>query len=300
MLNGREKQVIKTLIDSLVENIDSKKIIKSGFNVNSIIFDILHLTNNRKSKLLRQSSEIFLSENVSKLLDDGYVKRMDVGGNVKYAITFKGISTGLELFYDMPLNEQYQELIRLLDQKVYADVESGDLNWKEKIAVTALFTLGCITEKSAMNLQLEKNRDLFEDYLNQMAEILYKFAILDKKYDLPTTTGEPKASYLMRAQTTKLGRKTDHIYKFIPGGKGYYLDLLQDGMIKTSQSNYLLNKIVPKFDSTVDYQEFKNELLRSARNYQSKFISIEISSLTTIEVMNALNEYFDREIWNHM
>ncbi len=103
----KKTQILKSLFDSLTAEINKKKIIKQGFESNTLLFDLFSLNNNRKSKIFQNSSELFLPDSLENLITKRLVQELDVNGTTKYTLSFRGISESLELFHGYNKVDQF-------------------------------------------------------------------------------------------------------------------------------------------------------------------------------------------------
>ncbi|MHA1973138.1 MAG: hypothetical protein ACTSW1_09105 [Candidatus Hodarchaeales archaeon] len=293
----KEEKILQTLLESLIDEVNKKKIIKQGYEQESLLYDLFYLSNNRKSKLFQSSSVMFLPDSAEKLAKAGYIQELDINGTTKYALSFLGVSEALQLFHKYDKKNQFSDFLKQNDEKYQKITVTGELNWREELAIITLLFLGCVTENSALKLNNELNRDNFETLMKTNISILAKYGVFDKNHELPKSRGEPRSTLFMRSRINDLARKTNHIYKNIGSGEGYYLDIVDNNQIDVEKVNYLLKKIFRRYNPEIGYNELKNDLMENARSYQSKFISINFKSGTLIDLLDAINNFFNREIW---
>jgi hypothetical protein len=298
MLNVRNEQILKTLTQSLVAQIDKKRIISNGFDPNSVLYDIFNLNNNRKSKLFQASSEVLIPENMRDLIEKGLVQELDISGTMRYTLSFKGLVTAIELFYGASRDDQFNNFLKLSDERYKSTTITGELNWREKLAIITLLTLGCVSQNTAMNLNNPLNREHFEKLLEDNIIILENYKVFEKHYELPQTRGEPKATLFMRSRINDLSRKTNHIYRNLGGGEGYYLDILSEESVDPEKTKYLLTRIFERYDPEIEYTALKNALTEKGRTHQSKFLSVSFNSRNIIQIISILDDFFERDIWN--
>ena len=294
----KQEQMIKVLLESLIGEIEKKKIIKHGFVKESFLYDLFNLNNNRKSRLLQNSSELFLPNSIDSLVEQNLVQQLDVNGHDKYALSFLGISYALELMYGYEKIEQFSDFLDLSDKRYQKITVTGELNWREELALVTLLFLGCVSLESAMNLNNPLNRENFEKLLETNIVILEKNGIFEKQYELPETRGEPRSALFMRSRINDLARKTNHLYKNIGRGEGYYLDLLENERVNVEKTHYLLKKIIGKYNPSINYTELKNDLVENARAYQAKFLSVRFESGNMMDLLDTISDFFDRQIWD--
>ena len=294
-LASREKDALVRLYDNFQYEINKSKVIKR-YDPSSIIYELLTVTKNNRSSILTNIS-VTLTDDVSTNLENlGLLQSLDVQGIKKWTITLQGLSYIISAYDSLSFFDQFSNLLRCYDSKFKLDSKK-QLEWKEKLVTLSLILMVSTSKTSAIVLDNSSNRTLFEELLSRTLSCLNRHNIFEKKRKLPKSKGgEPMATLIVRSGISDLPAKTNDIYVNLGGGEGYYLDIEQSLELDKEKMWFLMNLIFEHYDTSVNYDELKTELINISEQYSTQMMTRNVNSRILFDILNKIDEYFNIEI----
>ena len=296
-LESHEKDTLVRLYDNLQYEIKKSRVIKR-YDPNSIIYELLIVTKNNRSSILTNIS-VTLTDDVSNNMENlGLIQSLNVQGIKKWTITLQGLTHIISVIESLSIYDQYTSLLRCFDSKFKLE-SKNQLEWKEKLVTLSLILMVSTSKNSAIVLDNSSNRALFEEVLSRIISCLNRHNIFEKKRKLPKSKGgEPKATLIVRSGISDLPAKTNGIYVNLGGGEGYYLDIEQNLELDKEKMWFLMNLIFEHYDTSVNYNELKTELINISEQFSTQMMTRNVNSRILFDILNKIDEYFNIEINN--
>ena len=296
-LERREKDALVRLYDNFQYEIKKNKIIKK-YDPCSIIYELLTVTKNNRSSILTNIS-VTLTDDVANNLENlGLLQSLNVQGIKKWTITLQGLSYIISDYDSLSIYDQYASLLRCFDSKFKLESKK-QLEWKEKLVTLSLILMVSTSKTSAIVLDNSSNRTLFEELLGSTLSCLNRHNIFEKKRKLPKSKGgKPMATLIVRSGISDLPAKTNDVYVNLGGGEGYYLDIEQNLELDKEKMWFLMNLIFEHYDTSVNYNELKTELINISEQFSTQMMTRNVNSRILFDILNKIDEYFNIEINN--
>jgi len=260
----------------------------------TLIFDLLNMTQNSRSKLFSGSGTWVAPEVTDNMLQQGVIQKVVSEDNEKYALTFKGIAECIRMKYDKGLQEQFLKLLELSDQKFNGTQQSG-LTWKEKLASLSLILVGSTSIASEIRLDDEANKAVLNEVFEKTLECLKKHGIIEKGEELKSTSGEHPVTGAMR-RVNDLTRKTNLYYMNDRSVPGYYFDIEKNGDLDENRVFFLLRRIFEFYDPKCNYREIYNELAKISQLYSPRFRARTMNPNISFSVLKRLKDFLENEV----
>ena len=284
------------LFDSLLYTVKQQlKKAKDNDVHSTLIFDILNMTQNNRSKLFSSSGTWVTSEVIDSMLERGIVQKVVSEENEKYALTFKGITQCIQMKYGVSLQEQFLKLLELSDEKFNGTEQSG-LTWKEKLASLSLILVASASISSEIRLDDEANKTVLNDVFEKTLACLKKFGIIKKSEELKLpASGEHPVLAIMR-RVNDLTRKTNLYYLNDRNANGYYFDIEKNGDLDEKRVFFLLRRIFEYYDPNCDYKTLYTELATISQLYSPRFRGRVMSPNISFTVIRRLKDFMENEV----
>lgn len=260
----------------------------------TLIFDILNMTQNNRSKLFSGSGTWVAPEVTDNMLGQGVIQKVVSEENEKYALTFKGIAECIRMKYNKGLQDQFLKLLELSDQKFNGAQQSG-LTWKEKLASLSLILVGSTSIASEIRLDDEANKAVLNEVFEKTLGCLKKHGIIEKEEELKSTSGEHPVTAIMR-RVNDLTRKTNLYYLNDRSVNGYYFDIEKNGDLNENRVFFLLGRIFEFYDLKCDYREVYEELAKISQLYSPRFRARTMNPNISFSVLKRLKNFLDNEV----
>lgn len=302
-MEEKQDAILLDLLGKLELIINQKDVVKKGFNEDTVVYDLTSLKPNKLATIMSSSSVILSFDNSGRLKENGLVHAVSTFPMEKHALTFKGIVESLKIKYDISLEEQYLDFLKIIDSQYEKTVKKNNLDWKEKLTVLTLLLSMSSSSSSAINIMNnETNQEMLISALHDTLDFLEKYPLLKKsrrKRQLPKKAairGEAPAQFFMRMEGGKnLGRKTNQI--FVRSNAGYYLDIEKNGELDEEKVLLLLTLIFESVNPDINYNALKNDLFNLSEKYLPAYLARDVNLNIKWSLTNRLESFFDVDIW---
>jgi hypothetical protein len=287
------------LLDALAGAMVKSKRVKDDEVPHSLIYELLNMTLNSRSKVFSGSADWLDPKLADNLMEQGLIQKVmsgaDEGG--KFALTFRGIARCIHIKYGKTFEEQFVGFLERTDRKFNTTEQVGFL-WNEKLACLSMVLLASTSPSAAIRLNIEANKNMLTEVFQKTLACLKIHGLVDKDAELKTVSrGESVSSALMSRLYT-LPRKTNHYYKYIGKGSEYFLDIQRDDDVDEKRLFFLLRRIFENYIPACDYGRLYKELAQVSQLYYPRFRSRSVSPKIVLSVLKKLKDFTDREVMN--
>lgn len=264
---------------------------KGALSNESLIFDLIMMTQNNRTKLLTNSAVLITPEIADKMLSRELIQSILSDEGEKFALTFKGIAECIRLKEGRPLEDQFKQLIGLCDKK-FRGIESAELNWKEKLVSLSLILLASTSESSKIRLDIDGNKMSMTEVFKKTIDTLEKYGIISKTDTLKNpASGEHPVVAVMR-RVNNLSRKTNLYYvNDAKDPSSYYFDIEQDGKLNKNKCSFLFRRIFENYNLSCNYRELYEELAIISQQYTPRFRARTLNQTIVFDVLLELKSF---------
>jgi hypothetical protein len=283
------------LFDDLLDVMERLKRIKSDNVPTNLVFEIVKMTENNKSKIFSESASWVSPDLKNALLEQGLIQRIASVEGEKCALTLAGVARCIQIKYGFTLEKQYLGFLSLSDQK-HNTVDQTRFLWDEKLASLSFILLGSTSAVAAIRLNNEQNKIVLTEVFGRVLDTMKKYGMIKQEEELRSVSrGETPVSAMMSRLYT-LPRKTNQYYRFIGKGSEYYFDLEANGSIDDRKLSFLLGRVFERFDPQCDYNKMYSELSRISQSYYPRFLARSANPKVILSVLGLLKEFMVTEI----
>lgn len=297
MDNHKPEIELLKLFDALINTITKLKKIRDDEIPFSLIYELLNMTSNSRSKTFSESSDWLDPELADSLMEQGLIQEIIhiPEGNRKFALTLRGIARCASIRYGKTLGEQFVGFLERTDRRYNTTIQNK-LLWDEKLASLSMILLASTSPSAAIRLNIEANKNMLTKVFQETLVCLKTHRVLNKDEKLKSgSRGEAVSSYLM-SRLNALPPKINHYYKHIGRGSEYFLDIQLNDDIDAKRLLFLLKKIFESYDSTCNYTEVYKDLTRLSQFYYPRFLSRSVNPNVVLSILKKLKEFMERDV----
>jgi hypothetical protein len=224
-LDDYEKRLLKQMYGSYDDWLRKNNRMKSD----SVLYSIIRTTRASRSKLFRETAEKYIDPSTANsLIEVGLIRESD--DRRSYAFTMNG------LFYTETILLENGNFFKESDKYFFNVFEDVSITDRERIILITMVALRTFSEKSAIDMKESVGvQDEWWEILKRISDLLVEEKVVNEKTSLSSYTSskiEHSASDVIR-HSENLPPATKNVF-IKPGNNLYYLDLIENGRIKTN------------------------------------------------------------------